>query len=342
MKRINHCLLIVREHTQRSLLNMEHFMETNKHLPNYQTFIQTTQKHYQQLCEINVLTQHITPFSVSMEKGFSIGNMLQLFYQLHSHPQYEKALLYSVGFEGYISNIYGIYMNKKGQYVNNAVFSDKKETKMVKQYYPAHKYLNPIPNNCDLKKNMIISGVNASGKTTYLKMTAINIIFTQQFGVGFYNNCVLRPYTHIHSYLNIPDTSGRDSLFQAESRRCKDIINSIQNTPPSSRHFCIFDELYSGTNPEEATKSSYSFLKYLSTFSNVRFVLTTHYVSVCKKYKKSKQVSNYKMDVIKGEDGRLKYTYKIKKGISNIHGGIEILKEMNYPSEIINQIEQYK
>ena len=116
------------------------------------------------------------------------------------------------------------------------------------QYYPPHKVLkNCTQNDVNLNTNMIITGVNASGKTTTLKTTALNIIFSQQFGFGFYESANLVPYTHIHSYLNIPDTSGRDSLFQAESRRCKEILDKIRDVPADEYHFCIFDELYSGT-----------------------------------------------------------------------------------------------
>ena len=135
---------------------------------------------------------------------------------------------------------------------------------------------------------MIITGPNASGKTTILKSTSINIILSQQFGVGFYDSSIINPYTHIHSYLNIPDTSGRDSLFQAESRRCKDIIDIIDQSTESDRHLCIFDELYSGTNPDEATKSAYALLLYLSENNNVDFALTTHYHKLCKKIKKKR------------------------------------------------------
>ncbi len=65
---------------------------------------------------------------------------------------------------------------------------------------------------------MIITGPNASGKTTILKTTLINTILTQQFGCGFYSEATMYPFNHIHCYLNIPDTSGRDSLFQSETR----------------------------------------------------------------------------------------------------------------------------
>ena len=95
----------------------------------------------------------------------------------------------------------------------------KPDNQIFEMYYPAHDPKQAIKNNCDLGKNMIITGPNASGKTTFLKSTALNLIFTQQFGMGCYSHAVMyRPYTHFHTYLNIPDSSDRDSLFQAEAR----------------------------------------------------------------------------------------------------------------------------
>ena len=72
------------------------------------------------------------------------------------------------------------------------------------------------------------------------KMLLINVILSQQYGYGYFDNGVLNPYDHIHCYLNIPDTSGRDSLFQAEARRCKNIIDTIE-THANEKHFCIFE-----------------------------------------------------------------------------------------------------
>jgi DNA mismatch repair ATPase MutS len=212
---------------------------------------------------------------------------------------------------------------------------------------------------------MIISAPNAAGKTTLLKSTAINVVFSQQVGCGFYKSGNVVLYTHIHSYLNIPDTSGRDSLFQAESRRCKEIIDLVSSPEnQDARHFAILDELYSGTNPTEAGKSAYAFLKYLSKYEKVDFMLTTHYVYVCKKFKKSHKIRNYKMGVeytdmneggvggnvdsdpdsfgtskrSKTESSGYKYTYKLEPGISKIQGAMKILKDMNYPQEMLDNI----
>jgi DNA mismatch repair protein MutS len=287
----------------------------------------------------------VKEFKPSITKLYQIGYMLKCYYELYSNSEYECALKYSVGFEGYLNNLLGVYSNYSNGIVNFATFASQDESKceFKKQYYPPLLHENHVKNDCDFDKNIIISAPNKSGKTTILKTTSINIIFSQQVGLGFFETATLSPYTHIHSYLNIPDTSGRDSLFQAESRRCKEIIDIInENSDPTKyRHFGIFDELYSGTNPEEATKAGYALLKYLSNYSNVNFILTTHYISICKKFKNSKTIQNHKMEVTVLENGEFVYTYKLKRGISKIKGGVRVLKDMDYPKEIIDSIEKY-
>ena len=54
---------------------------------------------------------------------------------------------------------------------------------------------------------------------------------------------------------------------------------------------------------------------------------------------KSSSVENYKMAVKVLENGDFFYTYKMKKGISMIKGAIRVMKDMEYPEEIINTME---
>jgi hypothetical protein len=171
-----------------------------------------------------------------------MGYLLKCYYELYSNQDYEEALLFSFGFEGYMNNLSGVAENLRDNIISYATIDVSGNCKLGKQYYPPLMNENPVKNDCSFYKNMIISSPNAGGKTTMIKTTTINIIFTQQLGCGFYQSCVLNPYTHIHSYLNIPDTSGRDSLFQAESRRCKEIIDIIHANSEEGRHrhFCIW------------------------------------------------------------------------------------------------------
>ena len=202
-------------------------------------------------------------------------------------------------------------------------------------YYP--KFIddeNVVKNDCKLTKNIILTGPNASGKTTTLKSALINILLSQQFGMGCFESLILMPYNKLHCYLNIPDTSGRDSLFQAEARRCKEIIDTIDSNN-DERHFCIFDELYSGTNPEEAVVSAFAFMNYIVKKNNVSCMLTTHYVKLCKKLAKNYRIQNFNMKTLKKNDN-FKYTYLIQEGISKVKGGFKVLTDLNYPQEILD------
>ena len=345
IKKINEQLLELRDYIDYSISNMDYFFNICKDKPTYLDFCKELTQNRSSLIKIKEEISGVYEFSPTLMKMNQLGYMLKSYYEIHSNMEYESALKYSVGFEGYLNNLLGVFGNYSNGVVNFATYAKITDAKceFKKQYYPPLLQDSPVKNNCDFDKNIIITAPNKSGKTTILKTTTINIIFSQQTGAGFYESAELTPYTHIHSYLNIPDTSGRDSLFQAESRRCKEIIDIIHqyNDPIEHRHFCIFDELYSGTNPEEASKAGYAFLKYLSNYTNVNFILTTHYVSICKKFKNSNDIQNYKMDVQVLENGEFVYTYKIKKGISKIKGGVRVLKDMDYPKEIIDCIEKY-
>jgi DNA mismatch repair ATPase MutS len=261
--------------------------------------------------------------------------------------------MYSFGFNGYLDNLNGIIQNIREKKMNFVKLlkenkqTDKQTDKQNKKnyfkraYYPALIHKNPIKNTYKFKKNMIITGPNASGKTTILKSALINIFITQQIGCGFYESAKLIPYKFIHCYLNIPDTSGRDSLFQAEARRCKEIIDIIDKNKDCT-HFCAFDELYSGTNPDEAVMSALAFMEYLIKNENVSCILTTHFINLCEHLDNHKYIENYNMKTKENDDKNdFTYLYKLEKGISSIRGGIKVLSDMNYPKEILENTKNF-
>jgi len=341
MNKITNIIIDTRSFVEHSIDSMENFLAISENCHTYNEFCHDIRIQHGRLKQLHTDLIHITPFTNSTKSLLNNGELLKHFYQLYENPDYEECIRFSMGFEGYINNLTGVYNNISAGNVSFATFDAKKECDFKQQYYPPLMNETSIKNDCSMKNNIIISAPNKAGKTTMLKTTTINIIFSQQVGCGFYGSADINPYTHIHSYLNIPDTSERDSLFQAESRRCKEIIDIINenNDTNQYRHFCIFDELYSGTNPEEASQAGKAFLSYLSKYKNVRYMLTTHYLKICKHFKNSSSVCNYKMLVDVLPDSSFNYKYKMKKGISKIKGGIRVLKDMDYPEEILASLE---
>ena len=331
----------------------------------------------------------ISAYCVSAKKIGELGKILKLFYMIYDDTRIENLFLYSFGFNGFMdlySTISKRVVDGKLQMVDTFLDKHKEEdekgekgekgalqhTVFTDMIYPGIiDDENVVRNNLDLKTNIILTGPNASGKTTLLKAAMINNLLAQQIGCGcFGSNTNIKVVTDFHCYLNIVDTMGRDSLFQSESKRCKSILTKVGRGNDDDddddiyrNHFCIFDEIFSGTNPTEAVKCAYGFLTYLTKYKSVRFVLTTHYMDICKKVEESESVDivNYRMNVstkpkpaVNDDDDDdddddekrkkqmkaevLEYTYGLEKGINPVDGGIAILRQLDYPSDIMEII----
>jgi len=370
-------------------------------------FAADLQKNREQLERMVAALDRIDPPALTAKKCLQIGYVMQQYYAVFSDASVAACMQYSFGFNAFAEHVahFGELLrdNKVAacEFINQAQDDkaeknnkkkdkkkDKKKeeeeasqsSKIVNGYYVAtalsddSSALGPVKNTVSLDKRLVITGPNASGKTTILKMTMLNILFSQQLGHGFYEaGTRIRPYHQLHSYLNIPDTSGRDSLFQAESRRCKEILDKLaggQQVPtgtttqwgcggqsPPVRHFCIFDELYSGTNPYEAIASAYGYIMHLTKHDNVDFMLTTHYIQLCKLFQTEKpnsksekgekikeysasigtnKIQNLHMDVADRGNYDFKYLYALRPGISGIKGGIKVLYDLQYPASIVD------
>jgi hypothetical protein len=342
MNKIHKYFSEIKEYLNKTINSMENYLSYSGSLHTHYNFNNILIEKIKILTELKNKISSISEYKLSFKKLFEIGHILKYFYEIYEKIEYNDALLYSFGFNGYIDCIEGLQNNIEERKISFAEFTNKKKKNCFKNnYYSVLKNNDPVKNNIKLEKNIIITGPNASGKTTILKSVLINVILTQQFGCGFYDSAKLKPYKYIHCYLNIPDTSGRDSLFQSEARRCKEILDIINSNKKDS-HLCVFDELYSGTNPEEAVIGSTAFMEYLVKNKYVTSMLTTHFISVCEKLKDNKNLINYHMDVTK-TNNKIKYNYLFKEGISKIKGGLNVLYDMNYPKEIIeNTIEIQK
>ena len=342
MVKIHQYFVNIKKYLGNTINSMENYLTYSSCLHTHYNFNDKLVEKIKILKEIKNKVSSISEYKLSFKKIFEIGHILKYFYEIYENKEYNDAFIYSFGFNGYVDCIEGLANNIREKKINFSEFTNKKKKNSFKNnYYAVLKNNNPVKNSIKLEKNMIITGPNASGKTTVLKSVLINIILTQQFGCGFYDSAKLKPYKYIHCYLNIPDTSGRDSLFQSEARRCKEIIDIINDNKKDS-HLCVFDELYSGTNPEEAIIGSTAFMEYLVKNKYVSSMLTTHFIDVCEKLKNNKNIINYHMDVTK-QDNKITYNYLFKEGISKIKGGLNVLYDMNYPKEIIeNTIEIQK
>jgi hypothetical protein len=341
IKFIHDKLFIMRDYISNSINKFNNLLKYTQDLISYENFNNLINDNIKILNNYLKMLNKVKVYNLSIPKLFELGHLMKCFYKLHNDKNIIGSLYFSFGCNGYIKNIETLQKHIKNKNINLCKFIDNDDKTNFKNSYYGQLLRdssnNIIKNSYKLDNSLIITGPNASGKTTLLKSTMFNIILCQQLGCGFFDKAEVKIYDFIHSYINIPDTSGRDSLFQAEARRCKDILSIIEDNE-DKKHLCVFDELYSGTNPEEAISSATALLNHLNCKNNVNYILTTHYYKLCKQLDKNKS-KNYHMDIRKDLND-FHVTYKIKKGISKVKGGIKVLKDLEYPEEIINNIKK--
>lgn len=255
------------------------------------------------------------------------GECLAEFYRTRIDTELNEALFFSIQFNDYykfLNNIKNQWINKT---LNYTVFNNINENTMIDCEYPLiPKNVKSITNDVIInnEKTINITGKNSSGKTTLIKSFMINNITSQQINFGSFKTNTSIIYTQFFVYINIPDTSSKDSLFQAELRNCLNIINS---TSINDKTLCIFDELLTGTNAADAERIQYSFIKYISLNPNIFAMITTHNHKVSKKLEKYNFVINKQMN---------SKTRKCIDGICFKNGALQIIQEMGFPENIIN------
>ncbi|MFN9903857.1 MAG: hypothetical protein ACK55Z_34795, partial [bacterium] len=81
-----------------------------------------------------------------------------------------------------------------------------------------------ICNPINLSKNIIVTGPNAGGKTTYVKTILSNVILGQTIGISYSIKSQMILYDTINSFMRVSDVLGNRSYFEAEAEYCLNMI----------------------------------------------------------------------------------------------------------------------
>lgn len=182
---------------------------------------------------------------------------------------------------------------------------------------------DPVCNSIDWKSNSIITGSNASGKSTFIKSLAITMICSQSIYICFarqYESRMSRVVTSMAVKDKIYDN---ESYFIAEIKSLKRVQDSINN---QLRTVCFVDEILKGTNTVERISASASILHWLFG-KNCMVMVASHDVELTEILANSYDNYHFREQVT--DDG-IFFDYTLNKGIAKTRNAINLLKFMGF------------
>ncbi len=195
-------------------------------------------------------------------------------------------------------------------------------------YHPLIK--NCIANDLVLTdRSMLITGSNMSGKTSFIRTLAINLlvgkVLNMCFAHRFSIDLSLRLFSVIHT---------EDDLLEGKSYFFKEAEQVKQALERGGRgnHLLIFDELFKGTNTLERIAINASVFSILA--KNNCVLASTHDPELADLLKDTYELYHFS-ETVSDED--LSFDYKLKQGVAKEGNAIRILKLCDYPRVVIDK-----
>jgi DNA mismatch repair protein MutS len=185
----------------------------------------------------------------------------------------------------------------------------------------------PVAYDVQMSKDsnfLFLTGANMAGKSTFIKAVG-TAVFMAHLGMGVpAQNMQLSLFDGILSNINVVDNIVRgESYFFNEVQRIKNTIEKINN---GRKWLVLIDELFKGTNVQDAMKCSATVIKGLIKIRNSLFILSTHLYEIGEELKAFPNISfKYFETTVSGD--QLDFSYQLKDGISNDRLGYLILKK---------------
>lgn len=200
-----------------------------------------------------------------------------------------------------------------------------------------------IPNPVNISKNLVITGPNAAGKTTYVKSILSNIILAHTFGICYANKADIILYESISSFMRISDVLGAKSYFEVEAEYCSKMMKkALELSQKNQKALFLMDEPMHSTPPTEGMSTAFAVAEYIGNLQGISIIITTHFhklISLAETY--PDKFINLCVEAIPQEKG-FYFPYTIKRGYSHQCIAIELLSSKEFPESVIQSATNMK
>ena len=193
----------------------------------------------------------------------------------------------------------------------------------------------PVPNSIAVSSPVLLTGSNASGKSTFLKAAALAALLSQSVNTApaaSYRSCPYRIYT---SMALRDDLAGGESYFIVEIRSLKRVMDAASDSSKVPVLCCV-DEVLRGTNTTERISASAEILLYLAE-KPMQIFAATHDLELTELLQE-KYVNYHFTETVEGED--VKFSYRLLEGPADSRNAIRLLRAMGYDPGIADRAQE--
>ena len=185
---------------------------------------------------------------------------------------------------------------------------------------------NAIPNDWAPGRCAIITGSNASGKSTFMKSLAINCILAQTIHTCTAKYMRIRPY-QVRTCMALRDDIRTGESYYYREAKC---LESMISCSDDANMLLVIDEMLKGTNSRERIAASKAIIEYLES-QNAQVVVATHDLELTN----ANGYDNYHFRETITDDDVI-FDYKLRKGASRTRNAIKLLEVMNFENIVVN------
>ena len=187
-----------------------------------------------------------------------------------------------------------------------------------------------VPNSADIAGSWLLTGSNASGKSTFIKAVAVNLILGQTIHTCTAARFVMRRAAVITSMAVADNIVDGESYFIAEIKSMRRILAYADTGAPC---YCFIDEILKGTNTVERVAASATVLRYLQR-PRCLCIAATHDIELTKMLADCYTNMHFSEQVT---DEGVSFDYRLKSGPSTTRNAIKLLEYYGFPRAVVEQ-----
>ena len=194
---------------------------------------------------------------------------------------------------------------------------------------------NPVSNSIDADSCILLTGSNASGKSTFLKTVAINAILSQTI---FTSTSVSYKASYFRIYSSMAlkdDISRQESYYMAEIKALKRIMDAVANENSKVPVLCFIDEVLRGTNTIERIAASSQVLFEIAS-ANMMCFAATHDIELTEILENVYANYHFQEEVLEND---ISFNYRLYSGRATSRNAIKLLSIMGYADSIIENAD---